>query len=289
LTSIGNIDLSNTQIDDIINLALSEDLGEGDVTSEALIPPDLQGKASIIIVENGVLAGAIIMARIFNKVDPSLKFIQRIEDGTSVQPGDIVGTVSGSMLSILKAERVALNLLQRLSGVATETARYVAEIRGCKGKIYDTRKTTPGMRLLEKYAVKMGGGENHRMHLGDAVLIKDNHIAALRAEGLNLAEIITRIKQNSREGITIEIEVTTSEEAAEAAQAGVDIIMLDNMSPKEMKKVVDSIPAGIRTEASGNITLKNVREAALSGVHIISIGAITHSYKSLDIRIEYES
>ncbi|HEY94787.1 MAG TPA: carboxylating nicotinate-nucleotide diphosphorylase [Dehalococcoidia bacterium] len=289
MTSIGNIDLSNTQIDDIINLALSEDLGEGDVTSEALIPPDLQGKASIIIVENGVLAGAIIMARIFNKVDPSLKFIQRIEDGTSVQPGDIVGTVSGSMLSILKAERVALNLLQRLSGVATETARYVAEIRGCKGKIYDTRKTTPGMRLLEKYAVKMGGGENHRMHLGDAVLIKDNHIAALRAEGLNLAEIITRIKQNSREGITIEIEVTTSEEAAEAAQAGVDIIMLDNMSPKEMKKVVDSIPAGIRTEASGNITLKNVREAALSGVHIISIGAITHSYKSLDIRIEYES
>ena len=289
MTSIGNIDLSNTQIDDIINLALSEDLGEGDVTSEALIPPDLQGKASIIIVENGVLAGAIIMARIFNKVDPSLKFIQRIEDGTSVQPGDIVGTVSGSMLSILKAERVALNLLQRLSGVATETARYVAEIRGCKGKIYDTRKTTPGMRLLEKYAVKMGGGENHRMHLGDAVLIKDNHIAALRAEGLSPADIIARAKQNSREGITIEIEVTTAEEAAEAAQAGVDIIMLDNMSPKEMKKVVDSIPAGIRTEASGNITLKNVREAALSGVHIISIGAITHSYKSLDIRIEYES
>jgi nicotinate-nucleotide pyrophosphorylase (carboxylating) len=135
----------------------------------------------------------------------------------------------------------------------------------------------------------MGGGENHRMHLGDAVLIKDNHIAALRAEGLSLADIIARAKNNSREGITIEIEVTTPEEADEAAQAGVDIIMLDNMSPEEMKKVVDSIPAGIRTEASGNITLKNVREAALSGVDIISIGALTHSYKSLDIRIEYES
>jgi nicotinate-nucleotide pyrophosphorylase (carboxylating) len=145
------------------------------------------------------------------------------------------------------------------------------------------------MRLLEKYAVKMGGGENHRMHLGDAVLIKDNHIAALRAEGLSLSDIIARAKRNSRKGITIEIEVTTAEEAAEAAEAGVDIIMLDNMSPEEMKKVVDSMPAGIRTEASGNITLKNVKEAALSGVDIISIGALTHSYKSLDIRIEYES
>ncbi len=289
MTSTGNIDLSDTQIDDIINLALSEDLGDGDVTSEALIPPDLQGKASIIIVENGVLAGAIFMPRVFSKVDPSLEFIQRIEDGTPVKSGDIVGTVSGSMLSILKAERVALNLLQRLSGVATETARYVTEISGCKGKIYDTRKTTPGMRLLEKYAVKMGGGENHRMHLGDAVLIKDNHIAALRAEGLSLTDIISKSKQNSRKGIIIEIEVTTSEEATEAARAGVDIIMLDNMSPKEMKKVVDSMPGDIKTEASGNITHKNVREAAQSGVDIISIGALTHSYKSLDIRIEYES
>ena len=289
MTLLTSIDLADKQVDDIIGLALAEDLGEGDATSEALIPPDLQGKASIIIVENGVLAGAVIMARVFQKVDPSLEFIQRIEDGTPVKPGDIVGTVSGSMLSILKAERVALNLLQRLSGVATETAKYVAEIRGCKGKIYDTRKTTPGMRLLEKYAVKMGGGENHRMHLGDAVLIKDNHIAALRAEGLTLVDIIARVKQNSHEGITIEIEVTTAEEAAEAAKADVDIIMLDNMSPEEMKKVVDSMPEGIRTEASGGITLENVREAALSGVDIISIGALTHSYKSLDIRIEYES
>ena len=289
MTLITNIDLSDTQIDDIINLALDEDLGEGDATSEALIPPDLQGKASIIIVENGVLAGNVIMSRVFNKVDPSLEFTQHIGDGTPVKPGDIVGTVSGSMLSILEAERVALNLLQRLSGVATETARYVAEIRGCKAKIYDTRKTTPGMRLLEKYAVKMGGGENHRMHLGDAVLIKDNHIAALRAEGLSLADIIAKVKQNSREGIIIEIEVTTAKEAAEAAEAGVDIIMLDNMDPEEMKKVVDSMPEGIRTEASGGITLKNVREAALSGVDIISVGALTHSYKSLDIRIEYES
>jgi nicotinate-nucleotide pyrophosphorylase (carboxylating) len=289
LTRMSNINLSDKQVDDIIDLALNEDLIEGDATSEALIPPDLQGKASIIIVENGVLAGGVIMARVFKRVDSSLEFSQYIEDGTTVKPGDIVGTVSGSIISILKAERVALNLLQRLSGVATETSRYVAEIRGCKGKIYDTRKTTPGMRLLEKYAVKMGGGENHRMHLGDAVLIKDNHIAALRAEGLSLTDIIARAKQNSREGITIEIEVTTAAEAAEAAQAGVDIIMLDNMSSEEMKKVVDSMPAGIRTEASGNITLKNVKEAALSGVDIISIGALTHSYKSLDIRIEYEA
>ncbi len=289
MTPNGNFDLSDKQVEDIITLALAEDLAKGDATSEALIPPQLQGKASVIIVEEGVLAGGDIMARVFRKVDPSLEFTRHIKDGTPVKPGDIAATVSGSILSILKAERVALNFLQRLSGVATETARYVAEIRGCKGKIYDTRKTTPGMRLLEKYAVKMGGGENHRLHLDDAVLIKDNHIAALHAEGMSLADIITRVKQNTREGITIEIEVTTAEEAAEAAEAGVDIIMLDNMSPEEMKKIVDTMPAGIRTEASGGITLDTVRAAAMSGVDIISVGALTHSPKALDISIEYDS
>ena len=283
----GNSSISGEQADAIIALALAEDLGEGDITSEALLSPDTQGIASILIKEPGVLAGIEVAEKVFQKVDTSLVFTRRIEDGSAVKPGDIIATVSGSMLSILKAERVALNFLQRLSGVATVTARYAAEIKGCKGKVYDTRKTTPGMRVLEKYAVKMGGGENHRLHLGDAVLIKDNHIAALRAEGTSLADIIRKARENNRPGITVEIEVTTAAEAAEAAEAGADIIMLDNMSPEEMSRVVAAMPAGIKTEASGGITLETVRAAALSGVDIISVGALTHSAKALDISIEY--
>jgi nicotinate-nucleotide pyrophosphorylase (carboxylating) len=281
--------LSDKQIDGIIDLALDEDLGEGDITSEALISPDIKGKASVTIKEKGVIAGVDVAARVFKKVDPSLKFVSLIKDGTAVNPGDIVASVSGSMLSILKGERVALNFLQRLSGIATVTARYAAEIKGYKGKIYDTRKTTPGMRLLEKYAVRMGGGQNHRLHLGDAVLIKDNHIAALRAEGLSITDIIAKARKSNHKGKFFEIEVTTAEEAAEAAKAGVDIIMLDNMSPEEMSRVVASMPAGIKTEASGRITLETVKKAAMTGVDIISIGALTHSPKALDISIEYES
>ena len=230
-----------------------------------------------------------LFERVFKKIDTSLEFIEYIKDGTSVSPGDVVAIVYGSILSILKGERVALNFLQHLSGVATETARYVAEIQGCRGKIYDTRKTTPGMRFLEKYAVRMGGGQNHRLHLGDAVLIKDNHIAACRAEGMVIADIITRARQSNRAGITIEIEVTTAGEATEAALAGADIIMLDNMSPEEMSLVVASMPEGIRTEASGGITLETVSKAAEAGVDIISIGALTHSSKAIDISIEYDS
>jgi len=281
--------LSDKQIDGIIDLALAEDLVEGDTTSEALISPEIKGKASVTIKEKGVIAGVDVAARVFKKVDSSLTFVSLIKDGTPVKPGDIVATVSGSMLSILKGERVALNFLQRLSGIASVTARYTAEIKGCKGKIYDTRKTTPGMRLLEKYAVRMGGGENHRLNLGDAILIKDNHIAALRAEGMSITAIITRAKKSNRKRKFLEIRVTTAEEAAEAAKAGVDIIMLDNMSPDEMSRVVASMPAGIKTEASGGINLETVRKAALTGVDIISIGALTHSPKALDISIEYES
>ncbi|NLE08597.1 MAG: carboxylating nicotinate-nucleotide diphosphorylase [Dehalococcoidales bacterium] len=282
-------DLSSRQVDDIITLALTENLGEGDVTSDALIAPEITGRASVIVKGNGVLAGTVVAERVFRKVDFSLKYVRHIEDGTPVRPGDVVATVSGSMLSILKGERVALNFMQRLSGVATITAQYVNAVKGCKGKIYDTRKTTPGMRILEKYAVKMGGGENHRLHLGDAVLIKDNHIATMRAAGLTIAEIIDKARRNNREGITVEIEVTTPEEACEAAAAKADIIMLDNMSPAVMKDVVAKIPDGIRTEASGGITLETVRAAAETGVDIISVGALTHSHKSLDISIEYEA
>lgn len=276
------------QVDNIIDLALAEDVSHGDITSELLIPPELQGKASMLVKAEGVLAGGEVAKRVFLRVDPSLKVEVLIEDGAGVKPGDIAATISGRVASILKAERTALNFLQRLSGIASETARYVAKTSGLDVIITDTRKTTPGLRLLEKYAVRMGGGHNHRLHLGDGILIKDNHLAALRALGMSLKDIVARAKQTAPEGLQVEVEVTTAEEALDAAQAGADIIMLDNMSPDEMSRIVSLLPNQVKTEASGGISLGNVQAAARAGVAIISIGALTHSVKALDISLELE-
>ena len=285
---MNKLQLSEEQLNNIIDLALTEDVGHGDVTSEALIPPELHGKASILVKAKGILAGSEVARGVFLRVDPSLKVEVLIKDGVKVKPGDIMATVSGRVTSILKAERVALNFLQRLSGIASQTARYVTKTRGLAANISDTRKTTPGLRLLEKYAVRMGGGQNHRFHLGDGILIKDNHLAALRALGMSLKNIIAKAKQNAPQGLTVEVEVNTVQEALDAADAGADIIMLDNMSPDEMRRVVDLIPSGVKTEASGGITLANVRAAAMTGVDVISIGALTHSPTALDISLELE-
>jgi len=283
------IEPTEKEIDAAISIALEEDTAGGDATSEALIPPELAGKASVLVKEKGVLAGIDVAARVFQRVDPSLKIDVLIKDGTAIQPGDIAATVAGSAASLLKAERTALNFLQRMSGIASLTAQYVAEVKDSPAGIYDTRKTTPGLRVLEKYAVRMGGGHNHRLNLGDAVLIKDNHIAALRAAGMNLKEIIAKAREKAPAGITIEIEVTNAAEAEEALQAGTDIIMLDNMGAKEMRQVVEMAAGRANLEASGNVTLANVREVAMTGVDIISIGALTHSYKALDISLEMET
>ncbi|MBA7561668.1 putative nicotinate-nucleotide pyrophosphorylase [carboxylating] [subsurface metagenome] len=285
---MNEVNLPEEQVDKTIDLALAEDISHGDVTSEILIPPDLQGKASILVKAEGVLAGGEIARRVFLKVDPSLKVELLIKDGAKVQPGDILATVSGKVTSILKAERVALNFLQRLSGIASQTAQYIAETQGTGVKITDTRKTTPGLRLLEKYAVRMGGGQNHRFHLGDDILIKDNHLAALRALGMSLKDIVAKARQNAPRELMVEVEVNTAEEALEATEAGADIIMLDNMSPDETHRVVSLIGNLVRTEGSGGITLNNVRAAAMTGVNTISIGALTHSPKALDISLELE-
>jgi len=281
--------LTDKQFGTIIDLALDEDTGYGDITSEALIPPDLTGKASLLVKEKGVLAGIEVTGRVFQRVDPSLEIDVLIRDGTAIKSGDIAGTVVGCVTSILKAERVALNFLQRLSGIASLTAQYVAEASGLPARIVDTRKTTPGMRLLEKYAVRMGGGYNHRLHLGDAVLIKDNHIAALRAMGMNLKDIVAKARENVAAGTVIEVEATRTSEALEASKAGADIIMLDNMSVNEMRQVVKLISGQSKLEASGGITLKNVHQVAMTGVDIISIGALTHSFRALDISLEMET
>jgi len=276
------------QIDTIINLSLAEDLGHGDPTSEILVPPELEGKATIFAKEDGIVAGADIARKVFRRVDPSISFNVLSKDGTAVKSGDKIAEVGGKVLSILKAERTALNFMQRLSGIASMTAKYAAETHGLKTYIADTRKTTPGLRLLEKHAVSAGGGKNHRLHLGDGILIKDNHLAALRAIGMSLKDIVAKAKQNAPRGLKVEVEVDSFQEAMEAANAGADIIMLDNMSAEEMRKVVKSLKGKVKIEASGGINLTNVRQAALTGVDYISIGALTHSSKALDISLEFD-
>jgi nicotinate-nucleotide pyrophosphorylase (carboxylating) len=282
--------LSNKlQTDEIIDRALAEDLSKGDVTTEALIPGDRQGTGFIVAKKEGILAGINVAKQVFHQADPELKVEALLEDGTRVEPGSKVARVSGSIASILKAERVALNFLQRLSGIASETNRYVEAVKGLPVRIMDTRKTTPGLRSLEKHAVKAGGGENHRMNLGDGILIKDNHLAALRSQGLNIKEIIAKARQNASQRLPVEVEVGTVSEALEAVEAGADIVMLDNMNLEDMRKAVKSIHGRALIEASGGITLDNVRAVAETGVDFISIGALTHSTRALDISLELEA
>jgi nicotinate-nucleotide pyrophosphorylase (carboxylating) len=281
-------DLSRDYIAGIVSGALEEDAGQGDITSEKLIPPDLMGRAYMLIKEPGIVAGNQVVAAVFQKADPLTKINIQIEDGKAVKNGDVPLLITGYVRSILKPERVALNVYQRMSGIASMTAQYVAEVGDLGVEIADTRKTTPMLRLLEKYSVAAGGGRNHRMHLGDAVLIKDNHFAALRALGLSYKEIINKAKQDLPEGIKVEAEARTIQEAIDAVETGVDIVMLDNMPVNEMTRAVEMIGGRAEIEASGNVTIKNVRQVAETGVDFISIGALTHSFKALDISLELE-
>jgi len=302
--------LNNAQIRQIIALALAEDLGKGDVTTNSLIPDEKIGVASILAKEEGILAGVEIAEEVFRQVDTKLKIKVWLKDGAKVGSGDMIAVVEGRIASILKAERTALNFLQRLSGIATEANRYVKAVEGLPVRIMDTRKTTPCLRVLEKYAVKVGGGKNHRMHLGDGILIKDNHLAALRNEGLSIKEIIAKARQNAplplratpslslrgakrrsnlqAKQTQIELEVRTVPEAMEAAEAGADVIMLDNMRLEDMRQAVKAVHGRALVEASGGITLDTVRAVAETGVDFISVGALTHSVKALDISLKLE-
>ena len=276
------------QIDQIIDRALAEDLGWGDVTTEALITDNARGKATIIAKAKGIVAGTEVARQVFLKVDPELKINIINSDGVYVKHGDAVIKLEGNIASILKAERVALNFLQHLSGIATETARYVEAVKGLPAQITDTRKTIPGLRMMEKHAVHAGGGKNHRMHLGDGILIKDNHLAVLQSQGLNINAIVAKARKKNTKKLQIEVEVKTPQEAVEAAEAGADIIMLDNMNIDDMRQAVRLINGRAKIEASGGITLDNIRSVAETGVDIISIGALTHSAKALDISLKLD-
>jgi len=283
------MELPNTpQVKRLIRQAIAEDLGQGDVTTEALIPETSQSKALVTAKARGIIAGTEVSKQVFLKVDPKLEVDILIKDGAEVKLGDVIARIEGRTASILKAERVALNFLQRLSGIASETARYVQSVKGLPVLITDTRKTSPGLRTLEKYAVRVGGGKNHRMHLADGILIKDNHIAVLRRRGLSIKEIVAKARHKASPELKIEVEVKTPEEAIQAAEAGADIVMLDNMNLKDMRQAVRLIKGRALIEASGGITLESVRDVAETGVDLISIGALTHSPKVLDISLELD-
>jgi nicotinate-nucleotide pyrophosphorylase (carboxylating) len=281
--------LTPRELEIVIDRALEEDSISADVTTSVLIPSHLQARASLIPKEPGILSGLDVVAATFKRVNPDLVFTQKLVDGERVQGGEVVATISGSMASILTAERTALNFMQRMSGIATLTDLYVKAVDGTTASIADTRKTAPGLRLLDKYSVSIGGGRNHRMNLTDGVLIKDNHLAALSGEGVSLIQAIKRARTKAPHTVKIEVEVETVEAALDATAAGADIVMLDNMSPAEMRKAVDQISGKCFVEASGNITLENVAEVAQSGVDIISVGALTHSVRALDISLDYET
>ena len=286
------MDISQAEIDEVVHRALLEDRADDDITTETLVPAELQGTARIIAKADGILAGVEVAETVFRAVDPSLDFKALLADGarlratTDSQDGDVITELSGSVASILKGERVALNFLQHLSGIATETSRYVREVADYDAVILDTRKTAPGLRDLQKYAVAVGGGTNHRRDLSDGVLIKDNHLAAGRLNELSLGDVIRRMRETAPGAWDIEVEVETLEQVEDAVEARADIVMLDNMSPSEMAEVVRVIDGRALTEASGGITLENVREVAATGVDRISVGALTHSVTGLDISLE---
>lgn len=270
-----------SQVDQIIENALREDVGRGDITTNLLFPEGVRCKAVILAKEEGILAGLPIAERVFRKLDKNIVWDEKKKDGEKIEPNQILAEISGSQRAILTGERLGLNFLQRLSGIATLTSKFVRAVEGLSVKILDTRKTAPGLRILDKYAVSVGGGTNHRFGLYDGVLIKDNHIKF--AGGISRA--VRLIRERAPKGIKIEVEASTLDEVKEALEAGADIIMVDNMTVENIKKAVELINGRAIIEASGGVTLENIRRIAETGVNSISVGSLTHSPHALDIAL----
>lgn len=269
-------------IDQLLTLAFAEDVGDGDATTLSTIPADEMGAQHLLVKEEGILAGVEIARKVFEKFDPSLKMTVYIGDGAHVKPGDIAFKVEGTVRSLLQTERIMLNIMQRMSGIATQTARYQERLKGLKTKVLDTRKTTPGLRILEKEAVKIGGGANHRMGLFDMILIKDNHVDF--AGGIPQAVKAARewMKANGKD-LKIEVETRNNDEIRQALAEGADRIMFDNFTPAQTREAVALVDGRAETESSGGITLDTLRDYGKAGVDFISVGALTHSVKGLDM------
>lgn len=271
---------------EIIDNALHEDIGDGDHSTLSCVPETAQGQAHLLIKEDGILAGVELAEMIFHRFDPNLKIEILLKDGTPVKKGDLAFIIKGSSRSILTTERLVLNFMQRMSGIATQTNQIVSLIKGCNTKLLDTRKTTPGIRHMEKWAVRIGGGYNHRFALYDMIMLKDNHIDYAGGIKPAIQRANDYIKSNNKD-LKIEVEVRNAQELKEVLEIGqVDRIMLDNFSPDEIRKVLPLIPSKYETEASGGITLETIRAYAETGIQYISVGALTHSVKSLDMSLK---
>lgn len=281
--------LSRQHIRRVVQTALDEDAAFNDATTLATIgDSNVIATAELVAKQPGIIAGIQVAEETFKTLDPKAKFEANLEDGNAVEPGSSIATVTGQAAAILSAERTALNLLQRMSGIATLTSKYVTTVKGTSATIVDTRKTVPGLRQLDKYSVLTGGGGNHRMTLADCILIKDNHIAAMKSTGMSIADVIKHARSNAPFSLKIEVEVETEDDALQAMTAGADIVMLDNMTPETMRSVVQRRSGHAILEASGNITLTTVRTVADTGVDIISVGELTHSPAALDISLDFE-
>lgn len=268
---------------DIVRRALAEDIGTGDVTSQFTIQPGLRSKAVVVAKQFGIICGLPMAEEVFFQIDPDLSLSALASEGSEINPGDRLFEIEGRAQSILSGERVALNLLQRLSGIATLTARFAKLVDGTKARIVDTRKTTPGLRVLEKYAVRVGGGYNHRFGLYDAVMIKDNHIHACGS----ISEAVRMALEQAPHVMTVTVECETLDQVREAVDAGADMVLLDNMSLSSLAEAVEIVGGNAGTEASGGVNEDTVRNIALTGVHVISVGALTHSAPALDISLDF--
>jgi len=288
MTGLGHTHPPRQPVLAIIQRALEEDIGWGDVTTDNAVPPDQRSRAVLLAKQAGVLCGGRVFAETLALVDGAVTVDLLMPDGATLHPGDIVARIEGPTRALLTAERTALNFVQRLSGIATTTAAFVARLHGLATRLVDTRKTTPGLRVLEKYAVRVGGGHNHRFNLADAVLLKDNHLAALRSRGLDLASAVRTMKQRVPHTMRVEVEVTSVEEIDAALAGGADVVLLDNMTTEAMRDAVRRIAGRALTECSGTVTLDTVRERAETGVDLISSGALTHSSKALDLSLELQ-
>jgi nicotinate-nucleotide pyrophosphorylase (carboxylating) len=280
------MEINDVEIEKFIDYALKEDIGDGDHTSLATISKDQTGKAQLLVKQEGVIAGIEVARMIFHKLDKSCGFTDYFKDGSEVKPGDVVFQVEGKVIYILQAERLALNIMQRMSGIATQTRQYVNQLQGLKTKILDTRKTSPGMRVFDKYAVKVGGGENHRIGLYDMILIKDNHIDF--AGGIEKAiEKTHEYLKNNNKDLKIEIEARSPDDVIRILSHGrINRILLDNFTTDMTQEAVKLINGKVETESSGNITLENIKQYAECGVDYISVGALTHQIKSLDLSLK---
>lgn len=272
--------------DEIIERALAEDAPWGDVTSEVFLPADAEAEATLTAREPGVLSGAAVFARVFELVDPRIEVELLAVDGTRFEAGDDLARVAGNARAVLRAERIALNLVQRMCGIAAETARYVDAAAGTSARIVDTRKTVPGLRVLDRQAVRDGGGHNHRYSLSDAVLAKDNHLAVLAAAGVSLGDAIRSARERLGHTTHLEVEVDRIDQIEPVVAAGVDTIMLDNFTPDQLREGVRLVAGRARVEASGGVSLDTVAAIAATGVDVISVGALTHSVRALDLGLD---